>query len=360
MPDDVSDAKKKQQIVAQTIKKIASNFHPVEEIGNIYPNRIIDAIYFNRKYHSDRRAYGEFLGMDAIKDLSATINNFLKRLNRPRSKNWGDIFIVYMVDENPENLEEAHKIMQARPIKHPRVMVALPRESANIGGHLLLYKAIKHLLEVEEDETLKKGWEKKYKELKAGLKDLIQWENWNWFYMGGVVEKQKDVTENGVISIFMEKLYPESIDPGIRALGHHHSLTKRDRKLVRNAVDRILDVYSPIIISKERGDLASVILRKVMNLGILTRVSRPGWEEEWEVRRETNDDSPIKDIWNILYTDVLGKAQSGEEVSFNNVLKMFKATPYGTTSALLKVVFSLFWRRYHQQMKLYLWQALHL
>lgn len=353
MSDDVSDVKKKQQIVAQTIKKIASKFNPVEEIRKIYSNRIIDAIYFNRKFNSDRRAYGEFLGMDAIKDLSATINNFMKRINKPRLKNWGDIFIVYMVDEKPENLEEAHKIMQARPIKHPRVMVALPRQSANIGGHLLLYKTIKHLLKVEEDETLKKEWEKKYKELKSDLKGLIHWENWNWFYMGGVIEKQKDVTENGVISIFMEKLYPGSIDPGIRALGHHHSLTKRDRKLVRNAIDRILNVYSPIIISKERGDLASIILRKVTNLGILTRVSGAGWEEEWEVRQEATDDSPIKDIWENLYRDVLGKAQAGEEVSFSNVLKMFKAPPYGTTSALLKIIFSLFWRRYHQQMKLY-------
>jgi hypothetical protein len=340
-------------MVTDTMKRLAEDFDALAEIRALYPRRIIEATYFNRRFRSDRRAIGEFCGFDTIKSMNHTIDDLVKRSANPRTKFWGDIFIIYMIDETAEILEEAYSLLQEQPIGHSRIMAALPKQASFIGGNLLLYKTIKTLCAEDEDPERKVLWVEKLKEVKAGLKDLVAWDNWNWFYMDGIVEKQEDITENGVVSIFMEKLFPRTISPGVRALGCHHTLTDKDRQSIRLTVDRILDLDTPLVITRDKKDVVSQLLKQIADIGLLTRISKPGWEETWEVREEPAAESYIKPLWDKLYRDILGRTQTGEEVSFKEVFDIFKNPPYGTTTAFLKIVFALFWRCFHFQIKLF-------
>jgi len=345
-------SKKKEIQLKETMKALAADFDPNKEIKKLYPHRIIDATHYNRRFHSDRRAIGDFFKINAIEDLNSTIEKFASQMRKPRRKDWADIFIIYLVDGDPDNLTMAQEIMKQGQVKHSRIMIALPKQATKLGGHLLLYKTISTLAANAEDPDASKEWLGKCKELMQDLKAFIHWKNWNWFYMGGVIEKQDEISENGVISIFMEKIYPNSIDPGIRALGHHHRLSNKDRSIVKAAIERILNIDSPLIISREKTDKASDVLRQLASLMILSRVSKAGWEEEWEVQ-EPADKSPVKALWDELYKNILSRVQKGEEVSFKEVYDLFKRPPYGTTTAFLKVIFSLFWRCYHNQINLY-------
>ncbi len=342
-----------EDIIKKTKKRIQKRFKPHKEIKRIYPHRIIEAISYNRKYKKDRRAFGEFVGPKEIEDLSTTINDFMKRIKNPRSKGWADIFVIYMLGKNEEEIKKAHLLMKVKPVKHPRVMVAILKESSKLVDCLLTIKAIEILLEEKKYSSFQDELKKILEEHKKSLRDLVQWDNWSWFYMGGIVEKKKDITENGVISVFMEKMYNKSFFPHHKALSLHRRFTSVNRKKVRYAINRILDLEKPILITREARDGASEILRAASSLGLIYRVSSPGWEEEWEVKAEIAEDLPVKPLWGYLYSFVLGKCQAGEEVSFKDVMDKFLSPPYGTTAALLKLLFALFWRLYHHQVKLY-------
>ncbi|MCE1247105.1 MAG: hypothetical protein LWY06_10715 [Firmicutes bacterium] len=351
--DSITREQEMEQMVADTMKQLAENFDALGEMRTLYQSRIIDATFFNRRFGTDRRAVGEFVGFDAVNEIDDYIKNVVKKADNPRSKKWGDIFILYMVDQSAEHLEEAYALLQEEPVGHPRIMIALPKQASFVAGNLLLYATIKKLSVEDDDAERKALWAEKCKELKSGLKGIAAWENWHWFYMGGIIEKQEDITANGVLSIFMEKLFPRTINPGLKALGYHHNLNDRDRRSVRLAIERILDFSKPLVITKDKNDAASVVLNKISELGILARVSKPGWEEIWEVKEDPAAESYIKPLWDKLYLDILSRTQKGEEVSFREVFDLFKQPPFGTSTAFLKVIFALFWRCFHFQIKLF-------
>lgn len=341
-----------ESIVENTMKELAEDFHPVREMQDHYHCRIIDAAVFNGKFTSDRRALGKFMGFDAIRNIDSTIKNLEKGFTSPRRKDWADLFIIYMIDEKPEQIDEALQLLQENPVDHPRILVALPKEPSRIGVLLLLYKTMKTLHEKEEDYELRMGWLEKLKDIQAQLKAIISWENWNWFYRGGIVEKEENVPETGVISILMEKLFSESFDPGLKALGRLHRPGKSARKSVRAAVEKILNVYSPIIITREKRDPASPALQKVAQWGMLTRISEPGWEEIWRSRDKISEDSPVHFLWEDLENNVLQPIREGKNVSFKSILDSFIKPPRGLTNAMFKLIFSLFWRCYNDHIML--------
>lgn len=344
-------AKDSETLLKDTMRMIASEFNPLEELKKIYPYRIIDTTFFNRKYLSDRRVLGTFVGIDALKNIDATIDELFMNIDNPGGEKWADVFILYLVTHNPAHIEEAMSIIREEPVRDPRILIAIPRQLAGIAGTLLLFKTLSILAGNEDNPEQKQDWQNKLEARQTDLKKLILWENWDWFYMGGSIEKEDNITEEGVLSIIMEKVFPDSINPGIRCLGHHRKLGVKDREAVEQSLEIINNPDSPIIISKEGLSGSFRLLKQLGALGIIERTSHAGWEEEWEAKTHLPDESPVKKLWTELHSFIT-RTQTGEEVSFQEILELFLYPGYGTTTAFFKVVFALFWRCFHHQVNL--------
>lgn len=346
------NAKDSETLLKETMRMIAPEFNPLEELKKIYPYRIIETTFFNRKFLSDRRVLGAFVGIDALKNIDSTIDELFVNIDNPNGEKWADVFILYLVSHNPAHIEEAMNIIRKEPIRDSRVLIAIPQQIAGIAGTLLLFKTLNVLAENEESPEQKQDWLNKLQARQADLKKLILWDNWNWFYMGGSIEKEDNITEEGVLSIIMEKVYPDSINPGLRCLGHHRKLSKKDRQMVAEALEVIRNLDSPIIISKEGTPGSCRLLKRLGEMGLLERISHAGWEEEWEAKSEPAENSPVRKLWTELH-GLLIRVQTGEEVSFQEIFELFMYPGYGTTRGFFEVVFALFWRCFHHQVNLY-------
>lgn len=345
-------SKDSEALLKETMRMIAPEFNPLEEMKKIYPYRIIETAYFNHKFLSDRRVLGTFIGIDQLKNIDSTIDELFVNIDNPNGEKWADVFILYLVTHNPAHIEEAMDIIRKDPVRDSRILIAIPRQIAGIAGTLLLFKTLCTLAENEENPELKQDWLNKLEVRKADLKKLILWDNWNWYYMGGSIEKEDNITEEGVLSIIMEKVFPDSINPGIRCLGHHRKLSKKDREMVSEALEAIRNLDSPIIITKEAMSRSCRLLKQLGELGLIERTSHSGWEEEWEAKTEPAEDSPVKKLWTELHSLLL-RVQTGEEVSFQEIFELFMYPGYGTTKSFFEVVFALFWRCFHHQVNLY-------
>ena len=345
-------AKDSEALLKETMRMIAPEFNPLEEMKKIFPYRIIETTYFNRKFLSDRRVLGAFVGIDALKNIDSTIDELFVNIDNPKGEKWADVFILYLVSHNPAHIEEAMNIIRKDPVRDSRVLIAIPRQIAGIAGTLLLFKTLSILAEKEENSEQKLDWQNKLQARQTDLKKLILWDSWNWFYMGRSIEKEDNITEEGVLSIIMEKVFPDSINPGIRCLGHHRKLSKKDMDMVAESLEVIRNLDSPIIITKERFSKSCRLLKQLGEMGLLERISHAGWEEEWEAKTEPADDSPVKKLWTELH-GLLIRVQTGEEVSFQEIFELFLYPGYGTTRNFFEVVFALFWRCFHHQVNLY-------
>ncbi len=350
MPEYI--AKDSETLLKETMRMIAPEFNPLEELKKIYPYRIIETTFFNRKFLSDRRVLGTFVGIDALKNIDSTIDELFVNIDNPNGEKWADVFILYLVSHNPAHIEEAMNIIRKEPVRDSRILIAIPRQIAGIAGTLLLFKTLSMLAENEESPDQKQDWLNKLEARQADLEKLIFWDNWNWFYMCGSIEKEDNITEEGVLSIIMEKVYPDSINPGIRCLGHHRKLSNKDKEMVSEALEIIRNLDSPIIITKEGMSGTYRLLKKLGDLGLMERTSHAGWEEEWEAKLDPSEDSPVKSLWSELH-GLLLRVQTGEEVSFQEIFELFMYPGYGTSRAFFEVIFALFWRCFHHQVNLH-------
>ena len=350
MPD--VSVKEKESLLKETMKTLAPEFNPVEEMRSVFSHHFIEAAYFNRKFLSDRRAMGVFVGIDVLRNPEPVVEKLLTESENPDSNQWADIIILYMVTHNPADVEEAKALVKAEIFNDPRLLVAIPRQIAGIAGGLLLFKTLSVLAEKEESPAEKADWQNKLEARKPELDKLMLWENWNWYYQGNILEKNDDISEDGVISIFMEKIYSDSINPGMKCLGNHQHLNEEDQLLIKSSVEAILNLDSPLVFTKERYDKSSIILRQLGELGLLKRISKPGWEEKWTEISQLPDDSPVKPLWKEL-TMILKAIQTGEDVSFMEIYELFKYPEFGTTTAFMELVFSVFYRCFHHQLVIY-------
>lgn len=344
MQDQTKD--NENDFLQSEMMKLAENFKPVEEVRRLYHHRIIDAALFNHKFFSDRRAVGEYIGFDDLQNLDETISKLKKRTVNPRQKLWGDIQILYFIDETPEQLEEAHLLLQKNPVKDPRILAALPKKPAMLGRHLLLYRSIEEICKDEPDYEVRMNWQAKAADLKISILKLLQWDSWNWFYMGSLLDKEENITENQVISVLIEKIYPKAVNGGCFLLGKHHRRKPSERKTIRNTVDLLLNYDTPLVTTKDSGDFTSRVLFKLAEIDLLKKTSPSGWQETWEINANVSKDTSAGFLWNHLKS--IKDNTNDKGTPFKEVLDLFTSPPYGSSTAMLKVVLALFLRHNRQ------------
>ncbi len=334
---------------SQDINISIPEFKAAEQLKKIIPHWFIFPGKFNRKFDSDRRVKSIFVNLGQLKNLEPLVENFLSRVNNPRSSNWADFLIVFYIPQNHNELKLAYKTVQENPFAHQRVFLALPVPSSSLTDILQQFSTIK-LNKNGKPQNSEDN--KKYNTLRERLKELLKWQYWNWFYQGKVISKKKKLSLKNMASYFLEKIYNRAFNPGTRDLSRHHNLSNALRKRIRLAVTRILQLKRELTHSHDENDATSEIFQTLINLGIL-KVRKPGWVEQLEMK-QPDENSPVHELWSYLDKDLLNQALQGKHFYMENIMNRFLNPPFGVTSGLFKLIFAIFWRKHHEKISIYM------
>lgn len=311
--------------------------NPIYILENTYRPEDIIARGYENDYRVTRKLSAKYIavsGLDAIRFYEQQIK-----------ENYLDGFILYIVAENSEEIEDAKR--KAINIKNPQIVAAVPKNPTKIYDVLKIVKALEQLgrgssYSTEGTEGYKR-WKDRYDNEKQKLHNEIKdWKivtNLEWFSGGETLptagKKDTDIADSIMFRVFDKTPIVEHIKMANR-------LPISDQKSDRISLnDQILDIKKEKIdyVWKGKTPPGKTILEQTFKPQGMLWSDRKGNSDYYEIIEPTSEN--MKEVWHLMRKYM---AEAGPYANFEKLIKNLQLPPYGLSPRVIELFLSAFFR----------------
>ena len=310
--------------------------NPVMVLFIEYHLESIIAREYTRKYRVARGLNVDYIDADGLDNM----NYYEKRIQNE----YLDGFLLYVVAESASDIEKARK--QAINIRHPQIVIAMPKSPLNVYEGLRNVKALNNLgseapynLEGTEANRI---WADRYDAEKAKLDDEItRWKtvsNLDWF-REGVTLDTADKSSEDVADFVMSNVFDKTPIVEHRKMANRYEQDDRANRVTLNT--RILDAKSDEISfpAKGRAPAEKTILEQTFNPQGMLEERIGGNLSYFRVLEPTAGN--MTEVWALIttcLTEADGRAQ------FAKLVRDLQLPPYGLCTRAIELFVSAFLR----------------
>jgi len=311
--------------------------NPIYILKDSYRPEDIIAREYENNYRVTRKLIAEYIaaaGLDNIKSYEQKIKN-----------NYLDGFILYIVAENSEEIEDAKR--KAINIKNPQIVVAVPKKPTRIYEVLKNVKVLEQLgkessYSTEGTESYKR-WKDSYDNEKQKLDNEIRnWKtvaNLEWF-SGGETLPVADKKDTDIADSIMFRVFDKT------PIVEHKKMTNRlvpDQKSDRiNLNDQILDIRKEkidYVWRKGKTPPEKTILEQTFEPQGMLKRDRRGNSDYYEIIEPTNEN--MKEVWHLMKNYLV---EAGPHTKFEKLVKDLQLPTYGLSPRVVELFLSAFFR----------------
>jgi hypothetical protein len=310
--------------------------NPILALSAEYPPEVIVARQYTDRYRVMRGLQGEYIDPDGLNNITL----YQKKIEA----NYLDGMLLYVVAESTSDIERARK--QAINVRHPQIVIAIPKSPLNIYDRLRNVKALDNLgreapynLEGTEPRTI---WKDRYSAEKAKLdQEVTSWKtvsNLDWF-RAGVTLDSVDKSTQDIADFVMFNVFDKTPIVEHRKMANRFEQDDRANRLTLNT--KILDAKGAEIQfpAKGRAPAEKTILEQTFKpQGMLKEKLEGNLGYFWIVEPTAGN---MKEVWTLIKTSL---TESGGHAKFAKLVKDLQLPPYGLCPRVIELFISAFLR----------------
>ena len=242
---------------------------------------------------------------------------------------------ILVLCETGEEIREAQT--QAKgPLKHPQVMVAIPKEPIRLALLLRRHEALCHLGTTQanlygEGADLREDWEQQNADFLAAIANIVkplvdpEKQQVEWFIGGDVVSSIRAKSQlTAAVSEMMRRVFP--LTPRI---AHERSVSDEGsdspKRARRNMIGKLLVPEGPTLLAKETNAQEKTLIRAFyIDNGVL--VARPNGRRDCTKPAEAANPG-VCAVWSAIEKAV-DEAKAGP-YDMHRLVSMLRGAPYG-------------------------------
>lgn len=310
--------------------------NPIAVLSAEYDPKAILAREYHKQYRIVRGLYSYYIDADGLTNVTL----YEKRIEN----DYLDGILLYMVAEGANDIEKARKL--AINIRHPQIVIAVPKSPLNIYEGLLNVKALSNLgseasYNLEGTEA-NKIWKDRYDAEKAKLdSEVTRWKtvsNLDWFRNGVTLDTSEKSNED-IADFVMFNVFDKTPIVEHTKMANRYEHDDKANRVTLNT--RILDTKSDEISFPAKGRVPAekTILEQTFKLQGMLKERIEGNLSYFKVMEPTADN--MKEVWTLTKTCL---TQSGGRANFTKLMRDLQLPPYGLCPRVIELFVGAFLR----------------
>jgi hypothetical protein len=318
--------------------------NPVAVLGAEYRPEVIPARQYTNQYRVRRDLATHYVNVEELNNITL--------YERTIESNYLDGILLYVVAETMSDIEKARK--QAINIRHPQIVIAIPKNALNIYDGLQKVKALSNLgSEVPYNlvgTEANKIWKDRYDAEKAKLdSEVAKWKkvsNLDWF-REGITLDTTDKSNEDVADFVMFNVFDKTPIVEHRKMANRYEQDDRANRVTLNT--RILDVKSEEMSFPAKGRVPAekTILEQTFKPQVMLKERVEGNLVYFKLVEPTTGN--MKEVWALIKTCLTG---SGGHAQFAKLVKDLQLPPYGLCPRVTELFVSAFLRFYRNRISI--------
>jgi hypothetical protein len=310
--------------------------NPVAVLSAEYRPEFVVARRYTNQYRVFRALDTEYIEADGLNNITL--------YERRIENNYLDGILLYVVAESMSDIEKARK--QAINVRHPQIVIAIPRSPLNLYEGLRNVKALDDLgreapYNLQGTEA-SKIWKDSYDAEKAKLdKEVANWKavsNLDWF-RGGITLDTAEESSEDIADFVMFNVFEKTPIVEHRKVANRHEQDDRAHRLTLNTW--ILDTKNDEISYPAKGRVPAekTILEQTFKPQGMLKERVEGNLSYFRIVEPTVNN--MKAVWTLIKSYL---TESGGRAKFTKLVRDLQLPPYGLCPRAIELFVSAFLR----------------
>ena len=349
LPRGAGDISVREAVQKERQKLLEGDFDWRAFVKEKFPPFSILAWKYQEAHFVQRQSACDYIVASSLSNPKPFLDRIEGWYHPDRGKYEGDLLVLYVLADSESELKNAKDFLsQASDLEHSQLIIAVPKQPVILSEPALDLKAAENLKASSgeigqqlDPVELQDFIEDVEKLLKGRTLKFTQADNLVWHCNGNVTNNLAFDGEEEHICQIMEQVFPKTPLVKDTAIANPITTVDSSKSRRRDAMNILLQTKGPFQIAKTGGQATDRILRACVRDTLLAeKVGDKGKSEEFEIRTQPPQNSPLAEIWQFLEERII--QQNGTQM--DRVVPPLVKPPYGFSNQLIEILLATFLR----------------